>query len=132
MAQKVQVDIVSDLSDEPNAHSVEFGWGGKVLSIDVTEAEHTEWSALMQRYVDKASVLSAKRGRPKSGTAKATASSATVAGAGGSGLTKEQRQEVRDYAKEHGHALSERGRLPQIAITAWQEKNPDILKHLAA
>lgn len=132
MAQKVQVDIVSDLSDEPNAHSVEFGWGGKVLSIDVTEAEHTEWSAVMQRYVDKASVLSAKRGRPRGGAAKATAPSVAVAGAGGSGLTKEQRQEVRDYAREHGHPLNVRGRLPQIAITAWQENNPEILKHLAA
>lgn len=132
MSQKVQVDIVSDLSDAPNAHGVEFGWNGKTLSIDLTEAEHQELSTFMQRYVDKASVLSSKRGRPKGTSAKATAARPAVAGGGGSGLTKEQRQEIRDYAKEHGHALSERGRLPQIAITAWEQKNPEILKHLAA
>ncbi len=135
MSQQVTIDIVSDLSGTSNAHEVPFGWGGKALAIDLTEAEHKTFSDFMQPYVDKAragSTGSAKRGpgRPKS-TAKPTASSPDVA-SGGSGLTKEERQAVRDYAAEHGHELNKRGRLPSLAITAWQTKNPEVLAHLSA
>lgn len=135
MSQKVTVDVVSDLSDEPNAHEVAFGWAGKLLAIDLTEAEHKVLEAALQPYVDKARTGfpgSAKRGpgRPKS-TAKPAASSPDVA-SGGSGLTKEERQAVRDYAAEHGHTLNSRGRLPSLAITAWQTQNPEVLAHLSA
>lgn len=140
MVQKVEVETVSDLSDAPDAHGVDFSWLGNGYEIDLTELEHKEMEGFLQRYIEKGRKTSSKRGRPK-GSAKASAP-VTSTTAGGSGLTKEQRQEVRELAAQHGHVLKERGRLPQIAITAWQlskstdptevAKVPEILKHLAA
>jgi hypothetical protein len=122
MAQKVIVEVQSDLSHESDAHSVPFGFEGADLEIDLTEAEHAEFKAAMQRYVDAAR----KVGR----TSRAKSKPAVVSG-GGSGLTKEQRAEVRAYSAQHGYALAERGRLPDVAIVAWREKNPAILEKMA-
>lgn len=142
MAQKVQVDIVSDLSGAPDAHEVDFGWLGNGYAIDLTEDERRSLEAHMQTYVEKARKVSSRRGRPKSGTGKAATPATPAASGGGSGLTKEQRQEVRALAAQHGHPLNARGRLPALAITAWQmsrstdpaeqAKVAEILSHLAA
>jgi len=142
MAQKVQVDIVSDVSGEVGAHEVTFGWLGNGYEIDLTESERKGLEDFLATYVEKARKVSSRRGRPKSTTAKATAPTASAAVSGGSGLTKEQRQEVRALAASHGRPLNERGRLPALAITAWQmskssdpaeqAKVAEILSHLAA
>lgn len=129
MTQKVEVTIVSDLTDEVGAHTVDFGWAGNGYEIDLTEAERGEFETFVQRYIDAGRKVTSKRGRPRGATAKAASS---VAAHAGTGLTKEQRQEVRAYAAQHGYTLAERGRLPSLAITAWQEQNPEILKPLAA
>lgn len=133
MAQKVTVDILSDLSDAPDAHSVTLSFDGLAIEIDLTEAEHGTLRDALAEYFEKGrkAVGAAKRGRPKGSTNKAT-TAPVVAEAGGSGLTKEQRQEVRAYAEANGHALAKRGRLPEVAISAWRLQNPELLAHLAA
>lgn len=139
MAQKVTVDILSDLSDAPEAHGVTLSFDGSAVEIDLTEDEHLKLRDSLAVYFEKGRkvVGAVKRGRPKGSTNKASSVPA-VAEAGGSGLTKEERQEVRAYAEANGHALAKRGRLPEIAITAWRMSKTDavvaleILSHLAA
>lgn len=128
MVQKVEVTITSDLSGDGNAHSVIVGLDGNEVEIDLTEAEHIALRDSLASYFDAGHKVTGKRGpgRPRKSV------SAAPAAAGGSGLTKEERQEVRAYALEHGHTLAARGRLPELAITAWRDKNPEILSHLAA
>jgi hypothetical protein len=127
MSQKVEVTIVSDLSGEPGAHGLEFGFEGVSYQLDVTEAEHQSLKDSLSAYLDKASKVSGGRGRPKSASRPAP-----VAGSGGSGLTKEERQAVREFAAANGHTLAQRGRLPEVAIMAWREQNPEILASLSA
>jgi hypothetical protein len=124
MAQKVTVTISSDLSGETDAHKVDFGLDGVGYEIDLTEAEHQELKGLLGQFVSCARKAgsAAKRGRP----AKAT----PTAESAGTGLTKDERQAVRDFAAAHGVELAKRGRLAELAITAWREKNPQILEHL--
>lgn len=135
MAQKVEVTITSDLSGEGNAHGVTLSFEGSAIEIDLTEAEHGALRDSLAGYFEKGRKVTAtsgaKRGRPKGSTNK-PASAPAVAVPGGSGLTKEQRQEVRAFAEANGHTLAKRGRLPDIAITAWREQNPVLLTHLAA
>jgi hypothetical protein len=133
MAQKVTVDILSDLSDAPDAHGVTLSFDGSAIEIDLTEAEHGELRDALGVYFEKGrkAAGAVKRGRPK-GSANKPASAPAAVEAGGSGLTKEQRQEVRAYAEANGHALAKRGRLPEVAISAWRMQNPELLAHLAA
>jgi hypothetical protein len=140
MAQKVEVTITSDISGEGGAHGVTLSLDGTAAEIDLTEAEHVDLRDHLAIYFEKGRkatiTAKAKRGpgRPKA----ATSATPAVAAAGGSGLTKEDRQAVREYAAAHGHELAKRGRLPELAITAWRTSKTDqagaleILSHLAA
>jgi hypothetical protein len=135
MAQKVEVTITSDLSGEGGAHGVVLSLDGTATEIDLTEAEHVGLRDHLASYFEKgrkaATAKTGKRGPGRPRTKDATATPA-VAATGGSGLTKEDRQAVREYASAHGHELAKRGRLPELAISAWREQNPEILSHLAA
>jgi hypothetical protein len=136
MAQKIEVTITSDLSGDPGAHSVMVGLDGNAIELDLTETEHIALRDSLAVYFEKGHKVAAptgKRGpgRPRS-AAKAASSATDAAVSGGSGLTKEDRQAVREYAAANGHTLAKRGRLPELAITAWRDQNPEILSHLAA
>jgi hypothetical protein len=134
MAQKVEVTITSDISGEGGAHGVTLSLDGTATEVDLTEAEHLGLRDHLAIYFEKgrkaATTKTGKRGpgRPKA----ATSATPAVAATGGSGLTKEDRQAVREYAAANGHELAKRGRLPELAITAWRDQNPEILSHLAA
>jgi hypothetical protein len=122
MAQKVTVEIASDLSGEGDARNVEFGLAGVTYEIDLTPAEEDELRNFLGRYVEAGRKASTgKRGRP----AKSTTAAPT-----GSGLTPEERSAVREYAAANGVSLAQRGRLPELAVTAWRTQNPQILEHL--
>jgi hypothetical protein len=41
-------------------------------------------------------------------------------------LTKEDRAAVRSFCEAAGKPLKPRGRLPEVAITAWQQGNAEI------
>lgn len=129
MAQKVEVTITSDLSGDPGAHGVTIGLDGSFTELDLTEAEHAALKSNLDAYFEKGRKATVKRGP---GRPKAAKAAAGVPAGDGAGLTKEERQAVREFAAANGHPLNARGRLPGLAITAWQTKNPDVLKHLAA
>lgn len=134
MAQKVEVTITSDLSGDPGAHSVTIGLDGSFTELDLTEAEHAALKSNLDAYFEKGrkATVAGKRGPGRPKAAKAVAGTPGGATGGGSGLTKEERQAVRDFAKANGHPLNARGRLPEVAITAWRQQNAEILSHLAA
>ena len=134
MAQKVEVTITSDISGEGGAHGVTLSLDGTATEVDLTEAEHVGLRDHLAIYFEKGrKVATAKTGKRGPGRPKAaTSATPAVAATGGSGLTKEDRQAVREYAAANGHELAKRGRLPELAITAWRDQNPEILSHLAA
>jgi Lsr2 len=122
MAQKVTVEIASDLSGMSEASKVYFGWDGTSYEVDLTSEERAELANFLSHYVAvarKADTDGAKRGRPKASGAVA-----------GSGLNPDERRAVREYAAANGVTLAARGRLPELAVTAWRTQNPAILDHL--
>lgn len=122
MAQKVTVEIASDISGEGDAHKVEFGLDGVNYEIDLTSSEAQGLHDFLAAYVAAGrKVGGAKRGRP------AKASTAT---ASGSGLTPDERKAVREFAAANGVELASRGRIADLAVTAWRTQNAQILSHL--
>ena len=118
MAQKVQVMLVCDLHDDEveGVETVAFGLDGASYEIDACEEHAAEIRDAMASYVGAA--RRAGRPSPASGAKRAgrTAKSTAPGAAGG----KERVQEIREWARQNGHTVSERGRLSGAVVSAYE------------
>ena len=97
MAQKVTIEMTSDLSEKPDASTIAFGIDGKDYEIDLTDKEASTLRDVLAKYVGAARPV---RGTPGARKRAAAASSGPSA------------KDVRDWAKSNGHEVPERGRIP--------------------
>jgi len=102
MATKTFTEITSDLSDKPDADTVQFGWRGRTFEIDLTSDEQGKLEKLLQPYLDVA------RASRKGGRARSTRSSGANLG------------EVREWARANGFTVSDRGRVSQEVMDAYE------------
>ena len=103
MAQKMTVALVDDLDGSPAAETVRFGFEGADYEIDLN-AKH----ALALRRQLAPFTAHARR----AGQGLARRAARTAAGRRRSG-------EIRAWAKEHGIAVSERGRIPASVLEQY-------------
>lgn len=116
MAQKTIVTMVDDLTGEEaeNISTVEFGIDGVTYELDLTQENSEKLRAALTDYTRAArKVGGRRRSRPRSGPATGTNTDA-------GGYDRETLKAVRAWAKEHGHNVSDRGRLPADVLQAWQ------------
>src|SRR5438045_1715747 len=111
MAQKVTVELVDDLDGTAAADitTVTFGLDGATYEIDLTANNAAKLRNHLGDFVD-----SARRtgGRVKRGTsAKAVAPAAN----------REQTKAIRDWARQNGFDLSDRGRIPSNVLEAFDQ-----------
>jgi len=104
MAQKVTVALEDDLDGGPADETVRFGFGGTDYEIDLSATNARAFRKQLTPFVEHAR----KAGR---GPARRTAR--TPAGRQRSG-------EVRAWAKDHGIAVSERGRIPVSVLEQYR------------
>lgn len=110
MAQKVQVLLVDDLDGGEADETVTFALDGKTYEIDLTTANADKLRGLLDPYVK-----SGRRtgGRASGGRGKAARS----ASSGGSQDTAQ----IRAWAKENGHEVNDRGRVPASIREAYEK-----------
>ena len=112
MAQKVLVQLVDDLdgTSSNDISTVTFGLDGVTYEIDLNEENANNLRQHLSEFIG-----SARRtgGRIKRGGAPAGAP-------GGSGRNREQTQAIREWAKQNGHDVSDRGRIPAAVIEAYE------------
>lgn len=112
MAQRVVTQYVSDLSGEElggDGQTVTFGWEGRTYEVDLSPAEAQEFSTAIAPY------LEAGRRVPGNGRKASGATTAT------SQQDRDRTKAIRQWAKEHGHNVSIRGRLPAGIIQAYDD-----------
>lgn len=103
MARKVVVTVVDDLDGESAAaETVSFGIDGVLYEIDLTEANAREFRASMAKWVPFARRV-AGRGRLKGFVA---------------GRSKDAKT-VREWARNNGHDVPDRGRIPSAVQEAY-------------
>jgi len=109
MAQRTEIKLLDDL-DAPEQETeafatYRFGLDGVNYEIDLTEEHGAELFAALSRFVEKARTV----------------------GRGGASLrnasTRQQSSDIRAWAKEHGHKISERGRIPATIVTEYENSN---------
>ena len=100
MAQKIQIQLIDDLTGEEAQETVRFGLDGSNHEIDLTTDNAAKLREILSVYTDK--------GRK---TAKGNSPQRTS--------KREEMQKIRAWAKENGHNPSSRGRLRSEIIDAY-------------
>jgi hypothetical protein len=114
MAQKVDVKFIDDIDGSEAAGTVMFALDGRAYEIDLSDDNASRLRDSLATFV-----AAARRsgGAPRRGrTAPATAD-------GDSAPSRSNREEtaaIRTWARENGHEVSERGRIPKAVVQAYQ------------
>ena len=110
MAKETITRLIDDLDGGTAERTVVFGWDGQTYEIDLSKKNITGLEKALKPYltVARTSRTAAGRparrvGRPRSGQAK-----------------RGNLQEIREWARAHGHAVSDRGRIASSVIEAYE------------
>lgn len=112
MARKVTVTLVDDTDDSlPADETVEFALDGVSYEIDLSSLNAARLRSGLQMWIEN--------GRRSGGRRKGrtTASGRSV------GIDREQSTKIRSWARSNGHNVSDRGRIPQPVIDAYNAAN---------
>jgi hypothetical protein len=110
MAQRVQVQLVDDLSGDEAQETVRFSLDGTDYEIDLTEENAKALRSSLGEYIEK--------GRKASGGSKRSAGNSKTNTAR---TKREDTQQIRQWAQENGYNPSSRGRITQSIIDAYNE-----------
>jgi hypothetical protein len=110
MAQKVQVLLVDDFDGGTADETVQFGIDGTAYEIDLSAANAAGLRDALAPYVAVARRVGARGGTRRRGRARSSS------GAGSA-------REVREWARENGYQVSERGRVPADVMEAYRAAN---------
>ena len=106
MAKQTTVTVTDDLDGSANAKEVTFSLDGESWTIDLSPKNRKALEKALKPYIAKAT----KQGRRRA----VTASKSTAA----RGPRKDQAA-VREWAKSHGHQVSDRGRINATVQEAY-------------
>ena len=104
MAQKVTVALEDDLDGGPADETVRFGFDGTDYEIDLSAKNARAFREKLAPFIKHAR---------KAGRGAALRAARTPAG-------RQRSSEVRAWAKDHGLAVSARGRIPASVIEQYQ------------
>ncbi|GAA4906404.1 Lsr2 protein [Actinomycetospora succinea] len=123
MAQKTIVTLVDDLTGEEaeDITTVEFALDGVTYEIDLDDKNSARLRDALAEYVAAARRTGGRRsnggGRRRSGAGTGTPR-ATSPG----GYDRETSKQIREWAKAQGFEVSDRGRVPNNVVEAWESQ----------
>jgi hypothetical protein len=113
MAQKVDVRFVDDLDGSEASGTVTFALDGRAYEIDLSDDNAARLRDSLASFVAAARRTGGRRARgQRSSTSEAPAAPARP--------SREATAAIRTWARENGHEVSERGRIPKAVVEAYQ------------
>jgi hypothetical protein len=111
MAQKVIREFVDDIDGSPAERTFSFAVDGISYEIDLSTQNIAEFKSAIGGFVESARKV------------KGSSSGSRTRSAGGSSgrQSREHTQAVREWARQHGHNISERGRIPASIQQAFDQ-----------
>lgn len=106
MAQKVHIVLVDDLDGSDATQTVAFGIDGTNYEIDLNDANAAAMREALAGYVGHARKVTAARGARRRAGATSTSSNTAA---------------VREWARAHGHEVSDRGRISAQVQKAYDD-----------
>ncbi|WP_454044685.1 histone-like nucleoid-structuring protein Lsr2 [Cellulosimicrobium sp. Marseille-Q8652] len=107
MAQQKRVIVTDDLDGTEGAKTYRFAWQDATYEIDLTDAHRDELLRALAPYIDAGHRV----GRGRRG---ASTSSTSARG--------EDQGAVRAWARDNGHEVSDRGRIPTKVLEAYRAR----------
>lgn len=111
MAQRVNIVLVDDIDGSDATQTVAFGLDGASYEIDLNDGNAAALRDALAPYVGHGRKVGRGGGGAKRGGGRAAA---TPSSAGASA------KEIREWARENGHAVPERGRVPADVREAYE------------
>jgi len=105
MAQKVTVALEDDLDGGPADETLRFGFEGAAFEIDLSSKNARAFRTQLAPFIEHAR---------KAGRGPARRAARTAAG-------RQRSSDIRAWAKDHGVAVSDRGRIPASVLEQYQE-----------
>jgi hypothetical protein len=106
MAIKTVVEVIDDLDGSKAEETVRFGLDGTEYEIDLSSAHSKKLRDALQPFVQAGRRVGGKRSGRRSGAA---------------GTDGKQSKAIRDWAKQHGMQVSDRGRVSAEVQKAYNE-----------
>jgi hypothetical protein len=116
MAQQVNVKFVDDLDGSDAAGTVSFGLDGRAYEIDLSDDNAARLCDSLAAFIAAARKSGGSTGTGGRRTQKMTAAS----GPRSQPLDREQTAAIRAWARQNGHQISDRGRIPKTVVDAFQ------------
>ena len=113
MAQKVITEFIDDIDGSAAERTFTFAVDGINYEIDLSAENIAEFNSAIGGFVESARKITGSR----SNTGRRTRS----AGADGGRQPREQTRAVREWARQHGHHISNRGRIPASIQQAFDQ-----------
>ena len=105
MTRETITVITDDIDGTPEAETVLFGFEGKQYEIDLNEKNRKRLADALQPFLEKAR--------------RAGGASRSAHGRAPRSDRSRELADVREWAKSHGHSVSERGRIPTSVMDAY-------------
>ena len=108
MAKKEVVELIDDIDGSRADSTVRFGLDGNSYEIDLNSTNAEALRQELSKYVERARRV----GRSGAGVRRAMRTSTPSRATG-------KPSDVREWAREHGYEISERGRIPSNVLEAY-------------
>jgi Lsr2 len=115
MAQQTTVRFVDDLDGSEASGTFDFSLEGRSYQIDLSDDNAAKLRDALAPYVDAA--------RKAGGRGRARAARQTAVAEKPARSSREETAAIRQWARDNGHQVSERGRIPKSVIEAYQAAN---------
>lgn len=108
MAKQTTVTITDDLDGSANAREVSFGLDGRTWVIDLSAKNRAALEKALKPYIAKATEQ--RRGAARAKTSRPASRS----------KTRTDLTAIRQWARDNGHEVSDRGRIRADIVDAYQ------------
>lgn len=111
MASKTLIELIDDLDGSPATQTVTFATDGVTYEIDLNDPNAAQLREDISRWTDHGRRVGGRRARPTKTT--------TTSGTATTSSRKRDLGAVREWANANGHKVSDRGRVPQPVLDAY-------------
>lgn len=113
MVQRVVTEFIDDIDGSPAERTFAFTVDGTNYEIDLSAQNIAEFKSAIGGFVESARKVKGSRSNDGRRTSGARAS--------GGRQSREQTQAVRQWARQHGHNIGNRGRIPASIQQAFDQ-----------
>ena len=121
MSQQMTVRFVDDLDGSEASGTVDFGLDGRRYEIDLSEANATRLREALAPFVGAARTAGGRRSAGRSSErGRGTRQSVAALPSTPARSSREETATIRQWARDHGHQVSDRGRISKSILEAYQ------------